>query len=211
MDGPVWLDTAVAEPTLLVAVTATRIVKPRSPKAGTYVRAVAPAIFVQLAPLESQRLHWYENASGTDPDHVPRLVVSPRPGFGLPAIAGRATFAGAAPAVVTTTSSGLAVVSRLEKPSNVLERARSARLTRPLPLTSGVTSSDTHVYCTTGPELATTLVPTAGALAYVIVVSPQLVLATPRMSKPAVTVFFAYTRRVACVTAPARPATLKRR
>jgi hypothetical protein len=39
------------------------------------VRAVAPAIVAQLLPFESQRCHWYVNAIGAVPLHVPGFAV----------------------------------------------------------------------------------------------------------------------------------------
>jgi hypothetical protein len=50
-------DDAVAEPTVLLAVTDARIVDPTSADATRYVAAVAPAIGAHAAPVEAQRCH----------------------------------------------------------------------------------------------------------------------------------------------------------
>ena len=51
----VGLDVAVPSPELFAAVTANRIVAPRTAVVSVYLVPVAPAIGVQLAPLASQR------------------------------------------------------------------------------------------------------------------------------------------------------------
>jgi hypothetical protein len=51
-------DSAVAEPSALVAVTATRIVDPTSAETSAYELFVAPVIAAQEAPTLLQRLHW---------------------------------------------------------------------------------------------------------------------------------------------------------
>jgi hypothetical protein len=50
-------ENAVLEPTELLAVTATLIVKPPSLEVSRYEAAVAPAIPVQLSPMALQRCH----------------------------------------------------------------------------------------------------------------------------------------------------------
>jgi hypothetical protein len=54
----VALEMAVAEPSVFVAVTATRVVEPTSVAVGVYVCAVAPEIATQFAAVASQRCHW---------------------------------------------------------------------------------------------------------------------------------------------------------
>lgn len=51
-------DTAVLEPAMLEAVTATRSLDERSAEATVYVDPVAPAMSTQLEPPELQRRHW---------------------------------------------------------------------------------------------------------------------------------------------------------
>jgi len=51
-------DEAVALPAMLLAVTVTSTVPPTSSAVSVYDVVVAPAIGLQLAPLESQRCHW---------------------------------------------------------------------------------------------------------------------------------------------------------
>jgi len=53
----VWIEDETLEPAELEAVTATRIVVPRSAAASVYVVALAPAISAQLPPPVSQRRH----------------------------------------------------------------------------------------------------------------------------------------------------------
>jgi hypothetical protein len=73
---PVGADVAEDAPREFRAVTRTRIVVPWSADVRTYVFAVAPPMSAQLAPVESQRLHRYENVNGCCPIQVPVLAVS---------------------------------------------------------------------------------------------------------------------------------------
>jgi hypothetical protein len=50
-------DSAEAEPTVLVAVTSTRITEPTSPTTGRYVDVVCPPMSTQPAPTALQRSH----------------------------------------------------------------------------------------------------------------------------------------------------------
>jgi hypothetical protein len=53
----VALDVAGVEPAELAAVTTTRIVEPTSAEPSVYVADVCPEMFVQFAPVLSQRRH----------------------------------------------------------------------------------------------------------------------------------------------------------
>ena len=103
----------------------------------------------------------------------------------------------------------LAPDSRLARVNAVGLDVMSARLTGPLPVTSGVTSTVTHVPATSGPEEPTAVAENDGALAKVIVVSPQVLSETPCTLKPVVWLVFTKTRSVALVATPT-PLTLKR-
>jgi len=70
----VCADVAVAEPAELEAVTATAILEPTSAAVNPYVCAVAAVTSLQLAPLVSQRRHWYAYVIGCVPDQVPGLA-----------------------------------------------------------------------------------------------------------------------------------------
>src|SRR5438876_538475 len=72
-----------------------------------------------------------------------------------------------------------------------------AMLTAPSPVTSGVTSKLTQLPVATVGTLAVVLASRAGALEKVIVVSPQVVLATPETVTGLVDLLVAYTRSVA--------------
>ena len=82
----------------------------------------------------------------------------------------------------------------------------------PLPAITWVTLTLIQVLAVMGPEEAIRL-PMGGALLNVVVSSPQELSATERTSYPAVELApgFTNTRRVALVTGPVRPCTLKRR
>ena len=56
--GAVGADEAAALSAMLLAVIVTSTVLPTSVEVGVYVVVVAPAIALQLAPLEPQRCHW---------------------------------------------------------------------------------------------------------------------------------------------------------
>src|SRR4029453_10805290 len=56
----------------------------------------------QLAPLPSQRCHWYVNVIGFVPDHSPSLATTSSPSCAVPTTAGDSVFAG------TTFGSGAA-------------------------------------------------------------------------------------------------------
>jgi hypothetical protein len=51
-------EASLALPAAFVAVTTTRMRRPVSAAVVVYVRAVAPAMSAQSAPLVSQRCHW---------------------------------------------------------------------------------------------------------------------------------------------------------
>jgi hypothetical protein len=91
----VGLDVAVASPELSEAVTANRIVAPRTAVVSVYLVPVAPAIGVQLAPLGSQRSQAYLYVMPV-PVHVPRSPVSTVPVMGLPMIDGSCVLGGPA-------------------------------------------------------------------------------------------------------------------
>ena len=61
---------AACEPPGPVAVTTRETVEPMSPGESTYVDETAPAIAPHVAPVGSQRRHWYANDVG-EPDHSP--------------------------------------------------------------------------------------------------------------------------------------------
>jgi hypothetical protein len=69
---------------------------------------LAPAIFVQLAPVLSQTCHWYEVEVGL-PVQLPAVALSCRPSVAVPLILGSVVFVGAAGAGAVT----LAVVGEL--------------------------------------------------------------------------------------------------
>jgi hypothetical protein len=71
--------SAVAKPTMFVAVTVTAIRFPASALTSRYVLAVAPAMAVQSVSAASQRDHAYVNEIGTAPLHVPGWAVSLAP------------------------------------------------------------------------------------------------------------------------------------
>jgi hypothetical protein len=60
----VWADSAVAEPSALVAVTRTRIVFPESAPTSVYVLCVPFETFTHELPPALQRTHWYANEVG---------------------------------------------------------------------------------------------------------------------------------------------------
>jgi hypothetical protein len=158
---------------------------------------------------------------------VPVLVVRVWPTTALPEIVGAAVAAGAtgpdgggggggggggaAPSVSTTSSGFGPLESRLANATAVALAVAIAMLTAPSPLTSGVTSKLTQLPLATVGTLAVVPALRAGAFEEVMVISPQVVLATPETVTGLVDVLVAYTRRVALVTAPASPLGLKRR
>jgi hypothetical protein len=81
-------ELAVAVPDWLPALTAATIVEPTSAVPSVYVDPAAPAIGAQLAPVESQRLHWYVNVSGIVPAQLPVETVSVWPTVACPEIVG---------------------------------------------------------------------------------------------------------------------------
>jgi hypothetical protein len=104
-----------------------------------------------------------------------------------------------------------AAPSRLSSEIALVFVVVSAKLTGPLPVTKGFTSSDSQTPFAKAPDEATAVAPGAGAFAYVIVVSPHDELATLRTSKPIVAPLAAWIRSVAFVIVPERPWTSKRR
>src|SRR4051794_2171781 len=102
--------------------------------------------------------------------------VSPRP----PATPGPPRGGGGGEPPVSTTSCGrFAGASRLAMLIAVELAVASAKLTLPLPLTSGVTSSAIVLDSATAPEDAVGPTASGGALLQLIVVSAQLLLPTP--------------------------------
>ena len=90
------------------------------------------------------------------------------------------------PPTVSTTSSGRWRDSRAMSERFTVPRGVRASATGPLPVTSGVTSSETHVPAANGPELATIAGPGTGAVAGVSVPSDHELDATGRTSNPVV-------------------------
>src|SRR3954464_6926994 len=86
---------------------------------------------------------------------------------------------GGEPPVSTTSCGRFAGASRLAMLIAVELAVASAKLTLPLPLTSGVTSSAIVLDAATAPEDAVGPTASGGALLQLIVVSPQLLSATP--------------------------------
>jgi hypothetical protein len=66
-------DCAVFEPEEFTAVTASRILVPRSTGVSVYVGLVAPAIAAHLRPDELQRFQEYPKVIGVSPFQVPGL------------------------------------------------------------------------------------------------------------------------------------------
>ena len=91
----VGADVASAEPARFVAVTVTVSVEPTSAAAATYFWPVAPAIELQLSPLESHLFHWYEYTAGRVPLQKPFVAVSVLFSTGVPVADGGDVFPGA--------------------------------------------------------------------------------------------------------------------
>jgi hypothetical protein len=91
----VCADVADAVPCAFAAVTWARSVEPLSAVCATYVDAVAPAMATHASPVELQRCHAYAYVGVVGEFHVPVLVVSVCPTFGVPVIAGSTLFDGA--------------------------------------------------------------------------------------------------------------------
>ena len=89
-------EVADVEPTELVAVTTTRIVRPPSAATSRYLLALAPGISTQAPPEASQRRHWYVYEIGVEPVQVPFDVLMLFPTMAGPVMAGRAVFLGGA-------------------------------------------------------------------------------------------------------------------
>ena len=69
----VGAEFALAVPAFAVAVTETSSSRPTSVAPGVYVSSVAPGIAVHATLVASQLSHWYVNATGFAPFHVPPL------------------------------------------------------------------------------------------------------------------------------------------
>lgn len=67
---------ASAPPSALRAVTRKMSRRPRSSAVSPCRRDVAPAIELQLASCELQRIHWYVKVIGVVPDQAPRPAVA---------------------------------------------------------------------------------------------------------------------------------------
>jgi len=76
------------------------------------VVAVAPAMFVQFAPLDLQRCHWGCSVGVGVPDHVPSCADRVRSAMLEPVIVGGMMFAGGAPI-----AAGLDAADSAESPS----------------------------------------------------------------------------------------------
>jgi hypothetical protein len=116
-------------------------------------------------------------------------------------------------ALVSTSSFGRAeavLASRAKSEVALEELVVTAKLTGPFPETSGVTSSESVAPAAYDPDEAVATAAGGGAFAYVIVVSPQLELATPRTATPAVEPEFAVRTSVAFATAAVKPETSNR-
>jgi len=216
--GPTAATTAVAAEVAELArsfdaVTTTRRVDPTSAETSMYVDAAAPAVLTQFAPAVSQRRHWYAKEIGGVPDQAPGCAVRSCPSVTAPMIVGGDVFEGRTSVVVSTTSCGAIDVpaSRLlsDIPFPLVEV--SATLRRPLLLTSDVTSTLTHCPDAKAPEEPAIVEPGAGAFAYVIVVSPQLLSATGRTEYPTGDAVVEFSRSVAFLIVPESPWRLKRR
>jgi len=115
------------------------------------------------------------------------------------------------PAVLTINWGASAPDSREERLMAVEPGVESPKLYVPSPVTKAVTSSVTQLPLTTADDVAT-LLPIAGALLDVMVVSPQVLFATDLATRPLDEAEFAWTKRRPCVMAcPASPDTLKRK
>ena len=121
------------------------------------------------------------------------------------------TLGGTLSTATTSSCAAVAPVSRLARRSAVVEVLVSAKLKLPLPVTRGVTFVVLHAPAVSGPDDAVIVPAAAGAFRHVIVDSPQPFWVTPRTSYPMLDAAFEYTRKVALVTTPERPLTLKRR
>ena len=91
----VGADAVAAPPDVLCAVTVTISACPVSSVVSLYESFVAPVIGVHPPPAASQRCHWYVNATGLPPLHVPGTAVRMTPVFTVPTIVGGMLAAGA--------------------------------------------------------------------------------------------------------------------
>ena len=71
-----------------VAATSTRSVLPTSAAWAVYAFVFAPVMSAQLAPVASQRCHWYAKVSESPRSHWPSLAVSVSPSRAVPVIWG---------------------------------------------------------------------------------------------------------------------------
>ena len=104
----------------------------------------------------------------------------------MPLIVGGDVFAGAESGSVTSTTScgaNAALFSRVASETALVAVLVSAKLTAPLPLTRGVTSNEIHPMAML-PDDAVDVGEGAGALLYVIAVSPHVLSVTPRTLNP---------------------------
>ena len=69
-------------------------VVPTSACRTAYWLSFAPVMALQLFPVASHRLHWYENEIGVVPLHVPLVAVSVCPTCAVPVTVGEFTFVG---------------------------------------------------------------------------------------------------------------------
>jgi hypothetical protein len=69
-------DTAVADPALFEAVTATRSVEPVSASRTTYVGSVASGMLMQFVVVPLHLCHWYVYESGGVPRQLPGVAES---------------------------------------------------------------------------------------------------------------------------------------
>ena len=165
---------ALLDPAVFVAVTATRSVCCTSSPVAVYVAPVAPPMSPQLAPVPSQRRHWYAYEIGWVPDHVPVDAVSACPACAVPEIIGASTFAGAVTGVwITSSGASASPCSRLAKDIGAGPALVNEKVTLPEAAISDVTSSVTQLPDPNDPE-STELPDGAGALFQVIDCSFQL-------------------------------------
>ena len=113
--------------------------------------------------------------------------------------------------VVTTSCGALAPDSRLARLNAVVFGVMSARLTRPFPGMSDVTSTVVHVPALTDPDEPVDTAAKAGADVNTIADSLQEVSATAWTSYPVLCALLAKTRRLTWLTLPVIPCTLNRR
>src|SRR5450759_1012972 len=133
----VALDTALADPSVLLAVTRTRMRKPTSAASTRYVLLVALGIASQFEPFAAppsfgQRSQPYANVVG-ESDQVPFEAVSVSPSTGVPRMFGPPVFVGAVCDCAEPAAGSSAAASPTTATSgNTSRSARRARMPFPL-------------------------------------------------------------------------------